>query len=107
MKFSDAARNAARERAGGLCELCGTRLHVAHFHHRRPRGMGGTKSPETGSASNCLVIHPTCHADIESNRQRSLDRGWLVSQYQDPRVVPVARWDGTFLMLEDGTLSPA
>lgn len=105
--FDAATREIVKSRSGGRCELCGSRLEVAHFHHRRPRGMGGSRSNATGAASNCLVLHSGCHADIESNRQRALDNGWLVSQWKDPATIPVKRWDGLFLLADDGTVSPA
>lgn len=69
--------------------------------------MGGSRASGTSGASNCLVLHPGCHRDVESNRQRALDRGWLVSQYQSPAEIPVKRWDGLFLLADDGTLIPA
>lgn len=69
--------------------------------------MGGSRRDDTAGAANCLVLHSGCHADIESNRQRALERGWLVSQWQSPAAVPVRRWDGLFLLGEDGSVSPA
>ena len=105
--FSTATRETVRQRAGDRCELCGSRIEVAHFHHRRPRGMGGSRKQETGGAANCLLLHSRCHDGIESNRQRALDNGWLVSQWRDPATVPVKRWDGLFLLADDGTVNPA
>ena len=107
MKFGPATKQLVLDRAGGKCELCGMPVGVPHLHHRRPRGMGGSKRVETGGASNCLVIHPSCHADVESNRQRALDNGWLVSQWRDPATVPVKRWNGLCLLAEDGSVNPA
>lgn len=107
MKFTESVRAAAIARAAGKCELCGMPIQVPHLHHRRPRGMGGSKRPDTGGAANCLVIHPRCHIDVELNRQRSLDNGWLVSQWRDPSTVPVKRWDGLCLLADDGTVIPA
>lgn len=107
MKFSDEVRSIARARSRERCELCGTPILVAQFHHRRPRGMGGSRRVETGDASNCLVLHPACHAQVESDRKRALDNGWLVSQWKEPSDVPVKRWDGLFLLSADGSLIPA
>lgn len=105
--FTDKVRATVRQRSNGRCELCGVRLQVAHFHHRRPRGMGGTKSLDSGAPSNCLAVHPACHADIESSRERSLRNGWLVSQWQSPAEVPVKSYLGLVLLLDDGTVVDA
>lgn len=103
--FSNAERQAVIERSKGRCDLCGMPVKVGHFHHRRPRGMGGTKRASSGDPSNCLLLHPRCHADIESNRERSLANGWLVPQYQDPRDIPVKLWLGFMYLHSDGTVS--
>lgn len=102
--FSETTRKSVRERSRGKCDLCGMPVSVAHFHHRRPRAMGGTRRRDSGTASNCLVVHPSCHAMIELSRQRSLDNGWLVSQYQDPPSVPVKLWFGWAYLTDDGSV---
>jgi hypothetical protein len=66
--------------------------------------MGGTKRSESGLPGNCLVVHPSCHAMIESNRQRALDNGWLVSQWRDPQTVPVKLWSGWAVITDDGSV---
>lgn len=66
--------------------------------------MGGTRRQESGSPSNCLVVHPSCHAQIESDRQRSLTNGWLVSQWKDPATVPVKLWMGWTVLSDDGSM---
>jgi 5-methylcytosine-specific restriction enzyme A len=105
--FSKATREAVIARANGKCELCGQRLEVGHFHHRRPRGMGGTNRSDSAMAANCLLVHPRCHSDIESSRQRALDKGWLVMQTHSPSETPVSLWSGVFLLADDGSISPA
>ncbi len=102
--FSEKTRQAARERSAGRCDLCGMPVAAAHFHHRRPRGMGGTRRKDSGELSNCLLLHPRCHADIESNRERAIENGWLVPQYQDPESIPVKLWMGIRYLSSDGTL---
>lgn len=66
--------------------------------------MGGSKDPVTGSAANGIWVHPHCHEKIERNRTQALEKGWLVSQYQDPEEVPFRRYTGWVLLRADGTL---
>jgi len=63
-------------------------IYEAQIHHRRPRGMGGSKSSSTGSVSNGLHVHMKCHARIESNRINAMDNGYLMYQTQEPSEVP-------------------
>lgn len=105
MKFSQKTRDLIHHRAKGRCEICGLPVIDGQIHHRRPRGMGGTKRKETGTASNGLYVHLKCHARVESNRSEGLAKGWIVSQQQDPCTVPVVRWDGLFLLADDGTVT--
>jgi hypothetical protein len=101
---STVQRRAVAERAGYRCELCtqvlgwpdGTTIAwtTPHsFHHRRPRGMGGTCRIESNEPPNLLLVCGTgttgCHARIEANRDLAYDLGWLVHQQQDPALVPV------------------
>jgi len=103
MKFSTKTRDAIRRRANGSCEVCGVSLRIyGQIHHRRPRGMGGSKQETTGSAANGLYVHQKCHDRIERNRANALDRGWLVSQYDEPDTVPVKLWYGWRLLTADG-----
>jgi 5-methylcytosine-specific restriction protein A len=107
VKFTDKVREAVVERAGNRCERCGLPVNgKAQYHHRRPRGMGGSKDPVVGTAANCLFLHPACHTFIESYRQKALRSGYLVTQYQDPEEIPVKRWDGWVLLGQDGSLQP-
>ena len=105
MKFSTRTREIIKNRANGSCEVCGMTLRIyAQIHHRRPRGMGGTKQAATASAANGLYIHQKCHETIERNRATGLRKGWLVSQSDDPVQVPVQLWYGWHLLNDDGTV---
>lgn len=105
MKFTESTRNAIRQRAGSRCEVCGLPADLAQIHHRRPRGMGGTKRRESGGAANGLLLHPACHERIERNRAAALENGWLVSQTADPAEVPVRLWDGWALLNPAGSVT--
>ena len=100
------AQGIVRRRANGLCEVCGVRvLRVAHCHHRKPRGAGGSSSPNINKASNLLHVHPECHDGIESYRTRSYQQGLLVFQSADPAKVPVLLHDGWCLLGDDGSMT--
>ena len=107
VKFSKDTKLLIFERCQGVCEMCGMPAMDPQFHHRRPRGMGGTSRKETGSPANALYVHPSCHASIESNRSSSLENGYLVSQSADPASVRVLRWGVWVMLNEDGSVTDA
>lgn len=107
VKFTPAVQEQIRERAKGRCEMCGSLAMYHQIHHRRPRGMGGSKDPVCGTAANGLFLHPGCHAKIESNREQAYERGYLVRQGHNPAEVPVQRGSIWYLLGEDGSLTPS
>ena len=80
-------------RANHTCERRGRSGQACQVHHRRPRGMGGSRRPGTNKPSNLLLLCAPCHTAVESSRQISHEQGWLVRQEHDPaeRAVWVAR----------------
>lgn len=103
--FSPAVRQQLEQRSGGVCEICG---HLAgeQAHHRRPRGMGSTKRPETNLPSNGLMLCGACHLVVETNRTESYRKGHLVQQHWLPTEVPVRYRDGqVYLLANDGGMS--
>lgn len=62
-------------------------------HHRRPRGMGGSKDPATNSPANLLLLCGSgttgCHGLVEANRAWALEKGLVVSQGRDPADVEI------------------
>ena len=104
--FSKLVRSIIDERARGCCELCGMPVESPQYHHRRPRGIGGTKRVETGQAQNALLLHQKCHTRVESNRLEAYESGWLVAQSADPGDVPVRLWDGLFVLDSLGARNP-
>lgn len=100
-----AVRRQVIERDQGRCVVTGAYLvdpdtlvpyGTYSLHHRRPRGMGGSKDPATNNAANLLLLSGSgttgAHGWIESNRQAATDMGFLVPQWQDPELVPVTHW---------------
>lgn len=76
------------------CRRCAMTLHGQRgtdwvIHHRRPRGMGGTRRVDTNSPANLVALCTRCHVWIESYRDESRRDGWLVSQHDDPERVPL------------------
>lgn len=93
-------------RAQGNCERCGRNLAnvPSSVHHRRPRGMGGSKDPAINDPEACVVLCGSgttgCHGDIESNREQAIEHGWLVPRRdpRHPREVPVFIAGGWYLI---------
>lgn len=108
--FTKVVKLAAFNRDCEGCARCrqGLSFEAAQFHHRRPRGSGGTSNPVIGTASNCLTLCAACHAWVESHRELALIDGFLVSQFRDPREVAVrhALWGAVHLTVQ-GTLKVA
>ncbi|MSZ78271.1 MAG: HNH endonuclease [Actinobacteria bacterium] len=95
-------------RAGGRCELCNRDLGwTSEYskHHRRPRGMGGTKATWVNAVSNLLLVCGTgvtgCHGMIESQRAIAYERGWLVRTGFAPNEVPVLLHGARLVYLDD------
>jgi 5-methylcytosine-specific restriction enzyme A len=98
--FSTEVREIVRERAGYengyiVCEVqaaCqGRAVAIWELHHRRARGMGSSKRPETNQAANALAICRDCHLVVESRREDAYRNGWLLHQNQMPTEIPVLR----------------
>ena len=88
---------ALADRAGHCCEVCGVPIRGYNFsrQHRRARGMGGSRRPDTNALTNLLLVCGSatspdgCHYRIESRPQWALERGYRVPQSADPAAVPV------------------
>jgi len=101
--FPAHVREQVANRATQHCERCGEASNAFQWHHRRPRGAGGSKAPDTNTAANCLLLCVRCHAWIESHRSEALHWGWLVPQGTSPEKTPVwIGWRWVFLRC-DGT----
>ena len=100
-------------RDNGSCARCGTGLNFAlrgsqwSLHHRRPRGMGGTKEAWVNQPANLVPLCGTgvtgCHSWVESHRQDARDLGWLVPRNAVYKAedVAVTYWDGVLYLLDD------
>ena len=93
-------------RAQGCCERCGASAYGGALHHRRPRGMGGSRRPETNRPANLILLDEACHLTIESPRDMARACGWLVRQTQDPACVPVLTVHGWVFLDDEGGYQP-
>lgn len=103
------------KRDGGRCARCGIGLtredrgYTWSLHHRRPRGMGGSRISWVNEAANLLVLCGTgttgCHGWVEKNRGEARDLGWLVpvNAAYTPHEVAVSYPDGLFWLTDYGT----
>lgn len=104
--ISPKTRGLLDTRSQFLCEVCWRALST-NTHHRRPRGMGGSKDPVTDSVVNLLRLCGSgttgCHGWIEAHREQSYDLGLLVRRtVSDIAAVPVKLHHGWCLLTQDG-----
>lgn len=97
--FSPTVRAVIHERAQGYCERCGEKRGT-EAHHRRPRGIGGTRRASTNKPSAGLWLCGGCHRFVESNRAYAYEQGWLVRQHHEPVDISVL-YRGTLVYLDD------
>lgn len=74
-------------RCHGRCEICGQGVQV--WHHRQPRGRGGSSDPAINSPANLLGICNPCHDVVESFRLDAYAKGYLVRRPINPAKAPV------------------
>lgn len=98
-EIPDDVREAVLERDGHACVRCGVTVQrpVYSLHHRRARGMGGSRRLHT--MANLVTLCGTgttgCHGDVESDREASEAAGWLLPRRRatvTPEEWPVLRW---------------
>lgn len=98
-EFPPVVLGIVHNRSAWVCELCGL-SRAAEHHHRRPRGQGSTKRPDSSTAAACLHVCRPCHRLAEHERNLATTCGWLVSQYDSPVSVPVV-YRGRRVVLDD------
>lgn len=98
-------------RARSVCESCGA-AEAQSVHHRRPRGMGGSRSGAVHSPVNLLAVcgrgsRPGCHGLIHQHPDDARRAGLLVRQGADPARIAVRLHDGRSVLLgADGSYIP-
>jgi hypothetical protein len=93
-KMPEATVRLVKARAQNRCERCGTADALRwSLHHRKPRGMGGSKDPAMNSPANILLLCGSgttgCHGWVESHREEAYETGLLVYRNDDPAETPV------------------
>ena len=100
------------ERDEWRCFRCGTPCDGRRgvdwsVQHRRARGMGGTRRPDTNEPQSLILLCGSattgCHGWVESNRTAALSNGWAVKSNSNPLQVPVLHWQrGLIFLTADG-----
>jgi hypothetical protein len=71
------------------------------IHHRRPRGMGGTRVSDSGTASNLIWVCRECHDWIERHRDSAVANGWVITHGMErPQTIPLL-YLGNWMYLTD------
>lgn len=100
-----ATRELVRWRDRDRCRRCG--VATWQIHHRRPRGMGGTRDPLTNGPANLVLLCGSgttgCHGWVESHRAEARAAGWLVSKWADPAATPIVHNGRTIYLDDRGT----
>lgn len=98
------------------CERCGRDLEGCwsgwSYHHRRIKGMGGDRRPETQEAANIVLLcgsgTTACHGRVHSEVAEAREEGWLVSRQMYPaQVVVRLALHGPALLADDGSWESA
>lgn len=103
-------REKVRWRDRDRCRRCGA--STWQIHHRKPRGMGGTRDPEANSPESLVLLCGSgttgCHGWVESHRAEARAEGWLVNRHGVQRCedVPILTQDGWMQFHPDGTATP-
>ena len=73
------------------CPHCGAEPPYLVPHHRKNRGMGGSKG-SANDPSNILSVCAELNGLMESDSKianQARENGWKLYQHEDPTVVPV------------------
>jgi 5-methylcytosine-specific restriction endonuclease McrA len=95
------------------CVRCGKPAHLAHYsiHHRKPRGMGGSRDPRINGKANLLLLCGSgtdgCHGHVEAHREWALANGYLLRDVADAPLTPVLTYAGWRLFDDHGGIEAA
>lgn len=106
-EFPAGVRSLVAARSGGVCELCGKKP-ADSIHHRRGRGMGGDRRPDTNRAANALHLCGDgtvgCHGWAESHPAEARALGVKLRRHETPVEVPVQLAGGLVWLDDDGNI---
>ncbi|WP_078278573.1 hypothetical protein [Mycobacteroides franklinii] len=108
-EFTAESKALMLQRCLGECEVQWPNVcmqTVESYHHRRPRGRGGSRQESTSRVSNGLAICRGCHSFIETReRGEAIELGFIVSQWGEPVGVAVFyRHEFWVLLGDDGSV---
>jgi len=98
-----ANRQIVQGRAFGRCERCLTVELNGDHHHRRVRGMGGSKAPDRHDPANLVWLCRGCHDWAHSNPVAAAEAGFIVprSSGRHPLEVPITNLAGETKWLDN------
>lgn len=82
-------REQCYSRDGAHCVRCARNVvnYPSSLHHRKPRGMGGSRDPRSFDPRNLVLVCGSgttgCHGWIESHRDVARSEGWLLRSLDD------------------------
>lgn len=102
-------------RAQECCERCGKHAEGGSRHHRRAKGMGGDKRPDTNLPANLVLLCGSgttgCHGWVHANPRDAQLLGWIIPRWADPLEVPIpaytSAWSALVFLDNDGNYIPA
>lgn len=98
-----ANRQIVMGRAFGHCERCLHATLAGDPHHRRVRGMGGSKAPDRHDPSNLVWVCRPCHDWIHAHPKESATTGFIVPRSSNvlPFAVPITDLNGHVRYLDN------
>lgn len=98
-----AKRQLVMGRAFGRCERCGKATLCGEVHHRRPKGLGGSKLPDRHDVSNLVYLCTPDHRWAHGNPRAAAAVGYLVprSSGTHPLQVPITDLAGQVRYLDN------
>jgi len=98
-----ANRQTVQGRAFGRCERCLHATLYGHLHHRRPKGLGGSKAADRHDVSNLVYLCPEDHRWAHANPADAEAAGFLVPRRSglSPLEVPITDLAGETRYLDN------